>query len=203
MTEPAPLPTTRTVRPAASVEPALRPTPSQTVGPYLHIGLTWPDGAYVVPEGTPSACWLRGRVIDGGGEVIPDALVETWQADPAGRFAHPDDPHGSGTAWRGFGRSDTTSGEYAIHTVRPGALPGPADIPQAPHLNVSVFARGLLRRVVTRVYFPEFEAANRVDPVLNSLPWQRRDTLIATATADGYRFDIRLQGDRETVFFDV
>ncbi len=173
----------------------LATTPSQTVGPYLHIGLTWNDGPYVVPEGTPGAVWLRGSVLDGAGEVITDALVETWQADPDGRFDHPDDPRGT-SGWRGFGRSDTRDGGYAIHTVLPGALPG-----QAPHIDVSVFARGLLHRVVTRVYFPEHEHAD--DPVLASVPPERRDTLIATRTDDGYRFDVRIQGDRETVFFDV
>ncbi|MPY78950.1 MAG: protocatechuate 3,4-dioxygenase subunit alpha [Actinophytocola sp.] len=162
-------------------------TPSQTVGPYLHIGLTWDDGPYVVPEGTPGAVWLRGTVFDGAGQVITDALVETWQADVDGRF----DP-----GWRGFGRSDTRDGGYAIHTVLPGAVPG-----QAPHIDVSVFARGLLHRVVTRIYFPEHEHSD--DPVLASVPPERHDTLIATRTDDGYRFDVRIQGERETVFFDV
>lgn len=163
-------------------------TPSQTVGPYLHIGLTWDDGPYVVPEGTPGAVWLRGRIFDGAGEVVTDALVETWQADPDGRFDHP--------GWRGFGRSDTRDGGYAIHTVLPGVVAG-----QAPHLDVSVFARGLLHRLVTRVYFPEHEHAE--DPVLRSVPPERRDTLVATRTGDGYAFDVRIQGGRETVFFDV
>ncbi|WP_227997046.1 protocatechuate 3,4-dioxygenase subunit alpha [Nocardia australiensis] len=174
-------------------------TPSQTIGPYLHIGLTWPDGAYVVPEGTPEAVWIRGRVFDGAGASITDALVETWQSDRHGRFDHPDDPRGPATGWRGFGRSDTSAGEFAVYTVLPG-LVGDA---QAPHINVSVFARGLLRRALTRIYFPEFAAANAADPVLNSVLPHRRDSLIAVPSADGYTFDIRLQGDHETVFFDV
>ncbi|WP_067714963.1 protocatechuate 3,4-dioxygenase subunit alpha [Nocardia yamanashiensis] len=178
-------------------------TPWQTVGPYLHIGLTWPDGAFVVPEGTPGGFWLRGRILDGAGQVLPDALVETWQADPAGRFTHPDDPRENATGWRGFGRSDTRPGEFAIYTVHPGALPGPGEAAQAPHLDMSIFARGLLQRVVSRVYFPDFASANDLDPVLNSVPAQRRATLLARPDGDDYRFDIRLQGPDETVFFDV
>lgn len=181
----------------------LASTPSQTVGPYLHIGLTWADGPYVVPEGTPGAVWIRGRVLDGAGEPILDALVETWQADPEGRFDHPDDPRGAVAGFRGFGRSDTRSGEYAIHTVVPGAVPGPDSAAQAPHVDVSVFARGMLHRTVTRIYYPEHTGAHTTDPVLRSVPTDRRHTLIATRTDDGYRFDVRLQGERETVFFDV
>ncbi|WP_034274757.1 protocatechuate 3,4-dioxygenase subunit alpha [Haloechinothrix halophila] len=176
----------------------LATTPSQTVGPFLHIGLTWDDGPYVVPKDMQGAVWLRGRVLDGAGEVITDALVETWQADPDGRFDHPDDSRGPAQGWRGFGRSDTRDGGYAIHTVLPGAVPG-----QAPHIDVSVFARGLLHRVVTRVYFPDHADQHADDPVLSSVPANRRDTLIATRTDDGYRFDVRIQGERETVFFDV
>lgn len=176
----------------------LASTPSQTVGPYLHIGLTWDDGPYVVPKGTPGAVWLYGTVLDGAGEVVTDALVETWQADADGRFDHPDDPCGPAAGWRGFGRNDTRDGGYAIHTVVPGGLPG-----QAPHVDVSVFARGLLHRVVTRIYFPEHADQHGEDPVLLSVPPERRDTLIATRTGDGYRFDVRIQGERETVFFDV
>jgi protocatechuate 3,4-dioxygenase alpha subunit len=174
-------------------------TPSQTVGPYLHIALTWDDGAYVVPEGTPGAVWLRGRITDGNGDPVSDGLVETWQADPDGRFDHPDDPRGRVPGFRGFGRCPTGSdGEYAVYTLVPGAVPG-----QAPHLDVSVFARGLLDRVVTRVYFADRAEANASDPVLTSVPSDRRGTLVAPRTADGYCFDIRLQGDDETVFFRI
>lgn len=175
----------------------LLPTPSQTVGPYLHIGLTWVDGAHVVPEGTPGAAWIRGRVFDGAGEPIADALVETWQVEaaaPPGRLAP-----GRG----GFGRSDTSGGGYAIHTVVPAQLPAWGQMWEAPHLDVSVFARGLLHRVVTRIYFPEFESANAADPVLNSIDPERREGLIARRVEDGYVFDIHLQGELETVFFDV
>ena len=102
-------------------------TPSQTVGPFLSIALRWPDGADVVPDGTPGAFWLRGRVLDGSGTPVTDALVETWQADPEGRFDHPDDPRGrvapTVDGFRGFGRSETRSEQWAIRTVKPGRLP--------------------------------------------------------------------------------
>lgn len=187
-----------------TTEPTILPTtPSQTVGPYLHIGLSWPDGRYVVPEGTPGAVWIRGRVLDGNGEVITDAVIETWQADPDGRFDHPDDPRGAVPGFRGFGRSDTVDGGFAVHTVLPGPVPGADGAPQAPHVDVSVFARGMLDRTVTRIYFPEHADAHAADPVLRSVPAERRATLIATRTDDGYTFDVRLQGERETVFFDV
>lgn len=190
-------------------------TPSQTVGPFLHIVLPWPDGPDVVPPGTPASFEIRGRVLDGAGEPVPDAIVETWQADPAGRFAHPDDPRGAVApmvdGFRGFGRCATDGdGRFMIRTVKPGPLPtaggdgsGDGDL-EAPHLDVSVFARGLLDRVVTRCYFADEATANAADPVLVALPDPaRRDTLIATSVKGGYQFDIRLQGAGETVFFDV
>jgi protocatechuate 3,4-dioxygenase, alpha subunit len=188
-------------------------TPSQTVGPFLGIGLPWPDGPFVVPEGTPGAITITGRVLDGAGEPVPDALVETWQAGPDGRFSHPDDPRpagaaAAGVAFRGFGRCPTgPDGSYRIVTMKPGPLPCPDSGTEAPHLDVSVFARGLLDRVVTRIYFPDEVAANEADPVLSSLGDQAlAATLIAQTAAEipgEFRFDIRLQGERETVFFDV
>jgi protocatechuate 3,4-dioxygenase alpha subunit len=187
-------------------------TPSQTVGPFLHIALAWPDGPDVVAPGTPGLIEIRGRVIDGAGEPVADALVETWQADPAGRLDHPDDPRGPGDHvpnFRGFGRCPTDeAGEYVIRTVKPGPLPAPDGGVEAPHLDVSVFARGLLDRVVTRCYFADEQEANAADPILSALPEpSRRGTLIAAVAGAGYRFDIRLQGDLrgdgETVFFDV
>ncbi|MGC5051565.1 protocatechuate 3,4-dioxygenase subunit alpha [Micromonospora sp. DT48] len=182
-------------------------TPAQTVGPYLHIGLTWADGAYVVPEGTPGAFWLRGRIVDGTGAAVADAMVESWQADPDGRFDHPDDPRGARRStipgFRGFGRAATDSeGRYALHTVKPGPLPTFDGDTEAPHLTLSVFGRGLLHRLVTRVYFPD-EVANATDPVLSTVDPRRRDTLLASPDTDGFRFDIRLQGEHETVFFAV
>lgn len=188
-------------------------TPSQTVGPFFAIGLPWTDGPYVVPEGTPGAIVVSGFVLDGAGEPVPDALVETWQAAPDGSFGHPDDPRPNAqrsaftvAACRRFGRCPTEpDGGYRIVTLRPAALPYGDGRTEAPHLDVSVFARGLLDRVVTRIYFPDEEAANAADPVLSALPEPaRRGTLIATVDGPGrFRFDIRLQGENETVFFDV
>ena len=164
-------------------------------------------GRAVVRPDTPGAVWLRGTVVDGNGEPVPDALVETWQADPDGRFDHPDDPRGAATCpgFRGFGRSQTVDGgEYAICTLKPGRVPDGDGGLQAPHIDVSVFARGILDRVVTRIYFADEAEANAEDAVLLSLPDDAaRQTLIATPTDDGYRLDIHLQGDRETVFFAV
>ena len=180
-------------------------TPSQTVGPFFAIGLPWPDGPTVVPEGTEGAIWLRGRVTDGDGAPVPDAIVETWQADPDGRFNHPDDPRGASGDFRGFGRAATNDdGEWAILTLKPGPVPGPDGATQAPHIDVSVFARGLLNRVVTRIYFADEDAANAADPVLSGLADDpARETLIAQPSADGYRFDVHLQGPDETLFFAV
>jgi len=183
-------------------------TPSQTVGPFLALALHWPDGPDAVAEGTAGAVWLRGRVLDGDGEVVVDALVETWQADPEGRFGHPDDPRGAVAppveGFRGFGRSETTRGEWAVRTVKPGRVPDGQGGLQAPHLDVSVFARGLLDRVVTRLYFADEEQANAEDAVLASLPDEAaRATLLARPSDDGYRLDLVLQGSDETVFFTV
>jgi protocatechuate 3,4-dioxygenase alpha subunit len=187
-------------------------TPSQTVGPFLAIGLPWPDGPFVVPEDTEDAITITGRVTDGAGAPVPDALVETWQADPDGRFGHPGDPRGAVKprvrSFRGFGRCPTDAdGWYRIVTLKPGPLPTPDGATEAPHLDVSVFARGLLDRVVTRIYFPDEAAANEADPVLASVGDPARAApLVARADPEvpgRLRFDIRLQGDGETVFFDV
>ncbi|MEV4624682.1 protocatechuate 3,4-dioxygenase subunit alpha [Micromonospora sp. NPDC049523] len=183
-------------------------TPSQTVGPYLHLGLLWPDGPDVVPAGTPGEIWLRGQILDGAGAPVVDALVESWQADPDGRFDHPDDPRGAHRSlvagFRGFGRSPTdASGRYALRTVKPGPLPGPDGTVEAPHLDLSIFARGLLHRLVTRLYFPDEPAANEADPVLAGIDPDRRTTLLARSAPDGFHFDIHLQGEHETVFFAV
>jgi protocatechuate 3,4-dioxygenase alpha subunit len=183
-------------------------TPSQTVGPYFSMRLPWPGGPYVVPAGTPGAVTVFGRLLDGAGDPVPDGLVETWQAGPDGRFAHPGDPRGpvpdGDLGFRGFGRCPTGhDGTWKVVTLRPGALPAGDGRAEAPHLDVSVFARGLLDRVVTRVYFPG-EAANEADPVLRAVPAERRATLVAVPAGEGLlRFDIRLQGEGETVFFDL
>ncbi|WP_460862813.1 protocatechuate 3,4-dioxygenase subunit alpha [Nocardiopsis coralliicola] len=181
-------------------------TPSQTVGPYLHIGLPWPDGPYALAEDAPGGVWITGVLTDGAGAPVGDGLIETWQADPDGRFDHPDDPRGAvqRPGFRGFARCATDAGgRFAVYTLKPGPVPSPHGL-QAPHIDVSVFARGMLHRTVTRIYFPEEAAANAADPVLSSIGDARaRETLVAAAAPDGYRFDIRLQGDGETVFFDI
>jgi protocatechuate 3,4-dioxygenase alpha subunit len=180
--------------------------PSQTIGPFFTVGLIWADGPDVVGEGTPGTVQIGGRVLDGAGDPVPDALVETWQADPAGGFAHPDDPRGPGArGWRGFGRCATDAeGRWAIHTVKPGALPAPEGGIEAPHLDVLVLARGLLDRVVTRIYFPDEAEANAADPVPGSIPDpEARDRLVAVPEGDGLRSDIHLQGERETPFLAI
>jgi protocatechuate 3,4-dioxygenase, alpha subunit len=180
-------------------------TPSATVGPYLAIGLTWPDGAWAAAEGTEGGFWIRGQVFDGAGDVVPDAMVETWQADPDGGFPSPEDPRGAADypGFRGYARSSTVSGEFGIFTLKPGRVPDGEGGLQAPHIDVSLFARGILDRVVTRIYFADEAAANAEDVVLRGLTEDQRRTLLAEPTDDGYRLDLFLQGDRETVFFAV
>ncbi len=182
-------------------------TPSQTVGPFFSIGLPWDAGPLAVAEGTPGSITVSGMVYDGAGEPVPDAMIETWQADGEGRFA---DLHGHGgpsrlDGFRGFTRCGTEedSGSFVIVTVKPASLPGPGGRVQAPHIAVSVFARGMLNRCVTRMYFADEPAANAADPVLASVPQERWETLMAQPTEGAYRFDIRLQGPGETVFFAV
>ncbi len=185
-------------------------TPSQTVGPYFAIGLPWELGPFAVPDGTPGAIRITGVVYDGAGIPVPDALIETWQADPDGRFA---DLHSYGeqsqlAGFRGFARcgQEDGDGSFEIVTVKPGRVPGPAhpgESMQAPHIDVSVFARGMLNRCVTRVYVADEADANASDVVLMSVPTERRGTLVAAAVEGGYRFDIHLQGPGETVFFSV
>jgi protocatechuate 3,4-dioxygenase alpha subunit len=167
-------------------------TPSQTVGPFFAIGLPWPDGPFAVVPGATGAIWLRGRVLDGDSVPVPDALIETWQSTPQ-----------AADGFRAFTRCPTDAdGRYAIRTLKPGPVPGPDGSTQAPHLAMSVFARGLLDRVVTRVYFADEEQANAEDPVLRTVT-ERAATLVAQPTADGYIFDIKLQGRDETVFFSI
>ena len=186
---------------------ALETTPSQTIGPFFALpdGLLWPDGPDVVAEGTPGAIVLHGRLTDGNGDPVPDGVVEIWQADADGRFRHPADPRPDADgSFRGFGRrGPDPDGRFSFRTVKPGPLPTPDGRTEAPHINVSVLARGLLNRVVTRVYFPDEAQANDSDPVLSTVDADRRATLVAVADEGGLRFDIRLQGQDETVFFAV
>jgi protocatechuate 3,4-dioxygenase alpha subunit len=161
------------------------PTPPQTVGPFFAIGLPWHDGPAVVEPGSDGAIALRGTVFDGDGAPVPDALVETWQEPGAG--------------CRGFGRCPTgPDGRWEIVTRKPAGAAG-----EAAHVAVAVFARGLLDRVPTRIYFADEEESNAADPLLSSLDPGRRATLIAAAEPGGYRFDIHLQGDDETVFLGL
>jgi protocatechuate 3,4-dioxygenase, alpha subunit len=159
-------------------------TPSQTVGPFFRIGLSTTIGAHVVGEGAPGAVRISGQVFDGIGEPVPDALIETWQAEGAGRCATDDEGH------------------FAILTCKPARNGVDGSMTNAPHLDVSVFARGLLKRLVTRMYFPDEAAANDADPVLQALSPAERSTLVALSEDGGLRFDIHLQGAGETVFFD-
>ena len=160
-------------------------TPSQTVGPYFAVALTGYIGPELVPRDTPGAITIRGRVTDGAGDPVPDSMVEIWQAGPDGGFS-------------GFGRCGTDDdGRFEFVTLKPGGGE------QAPHIDVSVFARGLLKRLVTRVYFPDEEEANAADPVLSSVPADEREALVARSEAGALRFDIRLQGEGETVFFEL
>lgn len=172
-------------------------TPSQTVGPFFAFALPFGGGSLVAPEWSPDAIRIHGQVLDGAGDPVPDAMVEIWQADADGRVPT---AHGAlrrdGGEFSGFGRCHTDGeGRYWFSTVKPGGA--------APHIAVLVFARGLLKQVVTRIYFPD-EPGNETDPVLRSVTAERRGTLVAVRERDQcYRFDVRLQGERETVFFAV
>jgi len=183
------------------------PTPSQTVGPFFHHALPFEGGGILVRPGTKGKrIVIEGTVRDGAGAPAADVLIESWQADAGGRYHHPEDhqrqPMDEG--FDGFGRVPTSDdGRFLIETVKPGAVPGPRGRAQAPHILLGVLGRGLLTRLVTRLYFDD-EAANAQDPILELVPAARRPTLVARRVADGrYHFDIVLQGQDETVFFDV
>ena len=196
----------------------LKETPSQTAGPYVHIGLAPAAagfdiyrrelGTQIAPEGTPGTrIRIEGRVIDGMGAAVKDVMIEIWQVDANGIYPHPDDPRRAEVSpgFRGFGRviPDFDSGDFAIETIKPGPVPVKGGGVAAPHLNLWLVARGINLGLNTRLYFGDED--NAADPVLNLIEQDhRRRTLIAEKTADGvYRFDIRLQGDNETVFLDV
>jgi protocatechuate 3,4-dioxygenase, alpha subunit len=183
-------------------------TPAQTAGPFLTIGLV--DGPItnrLVDESDPRAIRISGLLLDGAGDPVIDGLVEIWQANAAGRYAHPADDREEvpleGGFW-GFGRSTTVDGgRFEFVTVRPGRVPWVDGRLQAPHLLVGVFARGLLKRVATRMYFPDDEAAIAEDPVLLALEPEEREMLVARAEDDMLCFDIVLQGAGQTTFFAV
>jgi protocatechuate 3,4-dioxygenase alpha subunit len=184
-------------------------TPSQTVGPFFHFSLCRPGAETLVgPDTKGERLEIVGRVLDGDGAPVPDALIEIWQANADGRYAHPDDDQAKplDPAFRGFGRcASDADGRFRFATIRPGRVPGRGNTLQAPHVNVGLFARGLLRRLVTRIYFDD-TPENAEDPVLALVPDPaRRATLLAKRVAGDtpvYRFDIVLQGRGETVFFE-
>ncbi|HZP79906.1 MAG TPA: protocatechuate 3,4-dioxygenase subunit alpha [Pseudolabrys sp.] len=198
-------------------------TPSQTVGPFFAYGLTpnnrcaWqPNDKYawkdtvgtnlITPDVSGEKIHIEGQIVDGDGAPINDAMIEIWQADAQGRYAHPNDKRATpNVAFKGHGRSATDkNGVFAFDTVKPGAVPGPDGEPQAPHILVCIFSRGMLRQVYTRLYFADEDKANASDPILALVPAERRGTLIAKKQSAGnYRFDIRVQGGDETVFFDI
>lgn len=187
-------------------------TPSQTVGPYLHIGLPWADGPEVAPAAADGVVTIAVTIVDGDRVPLADAMIETWQADAAGRFDHPDDPRGPAPStppgFRGFGRAVTDrTGTATVRTVKPGPLPAEGGRTQAPHIDLAIFARGMLERLVTRIYFPNEQSANEADPVLAALSPAQQNKLIAQPTPTGYRFDVVIQdsdpdGD-ETPFFEL
>jgi protocatechuate 3,4-dioxygenase alpha subunit len=207
-------------------------TPWQTVGPFFHYGLPWKGGADLVGDANMGArldlvptghdllasprkrgkidgdvIEISGAVIDGAGQPIADAMIEIWQANAAGRYAAPQDARTElplDADFIGFGRASTDAeGVYRFRTIRPGRVPGPGNTLQSPHIGVSVFGRGLLKRLATRLYFPD-APENEYDPILTLVPPERRATLIAKSDgAQKYRFDIILQGEHETVFLDI
>jgi protocatechuate 3,4-dioxygenase, alpha subunit len=182
-------------------------TPSQTVGPFFSIGFAWLECADWTGTASGARITIRGRVLDGDGKPVPDAVLEIWQADSEGRYAHPSDASNppSDKNFFGFGRVPVNDqGGFRFTTIRPGQVPGPNGERQSPHLAVSLFMRGLLRRLITRVYFPG-EPSNEVDAILALVPRQRRHTLIAKhddVDKQTLVWDVHLQGENETVFFD-
>jgi protocatechuate 3,4-dioxygenase alpha subunit len=190
---------------------SLGTNPSQTVGPFFHLGLTTEKGCVrciAGPVAKGERILLMCRVLDGDGAPVPDAMIEIWQADAQGKYNHPDDTQEktADPACGGFGRMGTSEeGSCEFETIKPGRVPGPGNVLQAPHLNLAVYARGILRQVYTRLYFAG-DPANQEDSVLALVPKDRRETLMAVpdpARPGGWRFDIHLQGQGETVFFDV
>ena len=182
-------------------------TPSQTVGPFFSIGLELLNRLDLAEGSTGEQISIQGRVLDGDGQPVPDAILEIWQADADGRYHHPEHSSAPTDAnpFFGFGRIPTDEhGRFSFTTIKPGPVHGPDGNPQAPHLQISVFMRGLLKQLVTRLYFPE-EPLNASDPVLQLVPESRRDTLVARPTGPNgntLEWNVCLQGANETVFFD-
>jgi protocatechuate 3,4-dioxygenase, alpha subunit len=189
----------------------MKQTPSQTVGPFFSLGLTRKPTNVLIADSTQGEkIRVEGQVIDGDGQPVPDAMVEIWQANTYGRYNHPDDKQEKplDSSFMGWGRCGTDkTGLFWFETIKPGPVPGADNSVQAPHINVVVFARGMLVHAFTRIYFGD-EAANDQDPILSSIKNKsRRKTLLANRQDKNgkavYRFDIRLQGKDETVFFDM
>lgn len=161
----------------------VEPTPSQTVGPFFGFALPFEAGAEAVEPGAPGALRIEGRLLDGEGDPVPDGLLEVWQGDQFARC-----------------RTDAEGG-FHFTVRRPRPVQGAGGRPEAPHLNVTIFARGLLKHLLTRVYFPDQAVANAADPVLSLVEEDRRQTLVARDEGGMLRFDIHLQGEAETAFF--
>ncbi len=184
---------------------SLLATSSQTVGPYVHIGFTRLYNDNLAPAGVKGErVVVTGGIVDGEGRPMTDGIVEIWQADANGRYAHSEPQGGAPVdgAFKGFGRVPTDrGGKFHFTTIKPGRVPGPGGAMQAPHLSVLIFSRGLLKHLSTRMYFPD-DATNAQDPVLRLVPEDRRATLIARRGGEGLVWDVVLQGANETVFFD-
>jgi protocatechuate 3,4-dioxygenase alpha subunit len=190
---------------------SLQMTASQTVGPYLHIGFDWLNTNNLAGEGVAGErVVIEGRLFDGSGNPVSDGVIEVWQANSHGKYASPEDKRDLPLepGFRGFGRIPTdANGAFRFTTIKPGRVPGEGGKLQAPHIVVSVFSRGVIKRLATRIYFPD-EASNADDPVLNQVPAERRSTLIARRVREGVlEWNIVIQGEAngqgETVFFDI
>lgn len=188
---------------------SLQATTSQTVGPFFKIGFEWLYRDNLASNDVSGTrVTIQGRILDGDGNPVPDAVLEIWQANAHGKYAHPEDTQDKPLepGFKGYGRVPTTSdGRFRFATIKPGAVPGPDGKPQSPHILVSVFMRGVLRRLVTRIYFPD-EPHNAADFILNLVGPERRSTLIAKKSAgdaDTLEWNVVLQGADETVFFDL
>lgn len=195
----------------------LRESASQTAGPYVHIGLAPGAAGFDIyraelgqdiagPNARGERIRIEGVVTDGTGQAVKDVLLEAWQANAAGVYAHPEHPGKVEDGFRGWGRiiPDFETGAWSFETVKPGPVMGRDGRMMAPHINLWIVARGINIGLNTRIYFADEAQANAADPVLNLIEWEhRRATLMAERTGDTYRFDICLQGDSETVFFDI